>query len=65
MKLDFVGKSEEPTLEQLVGAIELSEEELAGVVGAGGCDRCGGRRKRRKHCRKWDRHGRCREWGWD
>ena len=65
MKLDFARESEESTLEQMVGAIELSDEELAAVVGGNGCGGCGKRRRRR--CKRWwdKHHRRCREWGWD
>jgi bacteriocin-like protein len=63
MDLGFVRKSEEPTLDQLVEAIELSDEELAAVVGGDGCGDCG-RRHRRRRCKRWDRHHRCREWGY-
>ena len=55
MKLDFARESEESTLEQMVGAIELSDEELAAVVGGNGCGGCGKRRRRR--CKRlWDKH---------
>ncbi len=53
MKLDFarVSKSEEPTLEKLVGAIELSDQDLAGVVGGDGWH---GRRE--KHYKRREKH---------
>jgi hypothetical protein len=66
MRLDFAHKSEEPAREQLVGAFELSDEELAGVVGGDGC--CFERRRRRGRslrCKRWDRRGRCREFEWE
>jgi len=66
MKLDFARVSEESTRGQQVGAFELSDEELAEVVGGDHC--CGDRRRRRffrqQRCRRWDWRGRCREWGW-
>jgi bacteriocin-like protein len=70
MKLDFALESEKSTLGQQVEAFELSDEELAEVVGGDRC--CGDRfgrhefrfRFRQQRCRRWDRRGRCREWGW-
>jgi bacteriocin-like protein len=63
MKLDFALESKESTRGQQVGAFELSDEELAEVVG-GCCGRDHRRfRFRQQRCRRWDRRGRCREWG--
>jgi bacteriocin-like protein len=66
MKLDFALESEKSTLGQQVEAFELSDEELAEVVGGNNC--CFGdrrpRRFRQQRCRRWDRRGRCREWGY-
>jgi|GEM_PF-1569619 len=68
MKLDFALESKESTRGQQLGAFELSDEELAEVVGGDRCcgDRFGRhqRRFRQQRCRRWDRRGRCREWGW-
>ena len=56
MKLDFARKSEEPTREQLVGAIELTDEELARVAGGHGGDGERGRERERERERERGRH---------
>jgi bacteriocin-like protein len=59
--------------EQMVGAIELTDEELASVVGGDGCGGCGRRRRPQRRClhfgRRYDHQGRrffmeCDRWGW-
>jgi hypothetical protein len=60
MKLDSVRK-------QLVDAFELTDEELAGVVGGDGCcgnNNHGHNHQKQRRCKRWDRRGHCRQWGY-